>query len=196
MTPTAPGLGGSTVFPLKASKLERTSFCLGIILIAVSRSYAVAGDIEPSDADLHAAYCTQILKNELALGQHLTHSLENSPTSSGSHAQALNDARNLALQSAKNLVQTDSALLNRVQLYLLPRIYNMEMVGNLTAMAAARTDFARLQSMVNSCLTKVCMINHKSPSCDLKQCYIGKMPDYVAVSHKVKSCQSLQWLPY
>jgi hypothetical protein len=160
---------------------------------------------QPTETDLHAAYCTQVLK-------YLVEQLESSVTLfSGSEYSTVpgpNDPPELraskakaesAMREMRASLASEKAMARRLDLYLTPRLFNLDVVGIVAARRAAQEDWERIGSATSGCEKECPLIPDRKTDDPTKcnnECTLRAMPDLPTIQRKVKSCASLEWLPF
>lgn len=143
---------------------------------------AIAQTAPPTDTDLHAAYCSQLLSSNIDWLTSIANVAEAGP------------AKDAIVAS----VNEERAKLRRVLLYLTPRTSHIDVLGLLGAQTAAKDDAAQVEAW--SKRTK-CQAECPNPSASdweqcQKTCVAREFPDEAAIQKKAKSCHELDWLPF
>ncbi len=87
------------------------------------------------------------------------------------------------------LVAEEGDKLRRLQLYIMPRVSNLDGAGLMAAMKSGEEDVSRLLEVAGICMTK-CKEPKDKPSC-IQQC----RRDY-DVFNRTKTCDNVDWLPF
>lgn len=157
----------------------------------------------PTETDLHAAFCTQALKTLIAEGESSMRFFsgpEYSTVPNPNDPPELRASKEKAEASNKEMkatLESERAMLRKIDLYLKPRILNLDPVPLLAAQRAAQEDWERIQSAVSNCQNKcpMSLSADAATKCN-NDCATQTMPDFPTVQHKMKSCLNLEWLPF
>jgi hypothetical protein len=136
----------------------------------------VAKDL-PSEIDLRAAYCIPIVQHIVSLLNGLDREFGPSPPS-----------------PAEAELRAD---LRRLQLYLLPRLPHLELLGVVTAQMRAKEDLASLDAFAETCRAK-CRHLQDTPSGrkpSRSSCF-EKCQGTHPANTRIKACSDFDWLPY
>ncbi|MGO9512564.1 MAG: hypothetical protein ACLP2F_02835 [Steroidobacteraceae bacterium] len=144
----------------------------------------------PNETDVHAAYCIEVIKYQIRLGESILASQDKN-TVPGAAAAAPSEA-------IKANIDTQRATLRKLNLYLLPRLVDLDQIRIAGAKSTAKDDLARFNSAMSACQSQCPM----SPGFDAgalrkcaAECATRAMPDFATIQMKLESCQDLQWLP-
>jgi hypothetical protein len=155
----------------------------------------------PTETDLHAAYCTEVINTEIGMVEAALASYPTFDTTpSATDTEPLRKAKakvEANLRTIKAGLDTEKAILNKLHLYLLPRLLYLDPLGLVGAQTAAKDDLARIKSALSSCQNE-CPASLESSALQTcsTECTTRAMPDLAAVQKKLKSCQDLEWLPF
>lgn len=178
------------------------------LLLGSCCAYGQTPLLPPTPTDLHAAYCVESLKEDLQFEER-TLNVVNAliATKPAPPASASSSARNQQLSQARSATLHDisncKAALQRVELYLSPRVGDLDPTGLMAAMVAAMNDRNRLSATVRAC-SRQCPIQGNTveeaaalvQKCT-HQCVEKSMPDVDSLSSKFKSCRApSSWLPF
>jgi hypothetical protein len=154
-----------------------------------SGSVAMAGGL-PSDADLKSAYCIKVLQLEIAVfnevlqgADEFVNEYRNSPNS---HHKALVASIAKVQQDRRN----DISALNRLQLYLVPRMGHLDADGLLIASRRGEVDFELRTGANRQCGTKC--LDMTNPEACLSSC----LDQHTELIKRVVSCRTPTWLPF
>jgi hypothetical protein len=157
----------------------------------------------PNATDLHAAYCTQVLKL-LIDGSESTVTLFSGPEYST--VPGPNDPPELRASKAKAAaanremkasLESQKAMLRKIDLYLKPRFFNLDPLPLVAAKRAAQEDWDRIGSATSACQNE-CPITLEADAltkCN-DSCTLRAMPDLPTIQNKTESCIKLDWLPF
>jgi len=157
-------------------KTLTTTMAALVFLLATALGYAQAAKALPSEIDLRAAYCIPYAQYIVSLMDSAYREYEWLP------AEPLEEVR---------------AVLRRLQLYLLPRLPHLEMLGVLTAQTRAKEDIASLKAYAERCRAK-CNLQDKlySERKPSQQSCFEKCQGTHPANAQMKACSDLGWLPY
>jgi hypothetical protein len=158
-----------------------------LLLVSVAQTSA-AQDSLPTDAELRSAYCIPVLRWEINLARQADSQL--GPDVSDSPPEQ--KARTLVREGIAKLEST----LNRLQLYLLPRIMHRDPVALAAAQNRGEADVRQVQAVSDRCVKDCGASNPLEPSDDKKRaCLDSCKPDMDLVT-RVGACASPTWLPF
>jgi hypothetical protein len=179
---------------------------LGIFCLWLSPAIAQRPQSErPNATDLHAAYCTEILQTTIADSQSLVASFSRPEYST---VPGPNDPPYLLESKAKSEasrreafaeIESEKATLRRIDLYLKPRVFNLDPLPLVAAKRAAQEDMARIDSAVKSCSNECPFLPDSHPDDSTKctnACALKAMPDLPEIQKKTMSCSKVEWLPF
>lgn len=144
----------------------------------------------PTETDLHASYCSEVIKNsdipyyEKALAL----LVQQSPA-------APNPARDGLVESMQNYLDASKAALRKLAMYLAPRVFNnnLDPSALMGAQVAADDDIRRIESASSMCSSE-CIDSPRASACAL-ECVARKVPDSAVIRNKFQACRDLTWLP-
>jgi hypothetical protein len=173
-----------------------------MLLLTGSGIAQVPEPLPPTETDLHAAYCGEVIKVEIGMLEKGLASWvsDEFTTPSAADSEELRAAK-ARLADGKRTVraglESEKAILRKLDLYLLPRILRLDPYGILAAQTAARDDLARVGSVALSCNSE-CPPSLESGALKTctTECTTRAMPDFASIQKKLKSCQDLEWLPF
>lgn len=167
-----------------------------IMAINVSAAYAQnpyyqQEPMPPTDTDLKAAYCTAVkVQGVSEVSKAYDDVAKSSETAAPEFKKTLNDS----LKKLKDVVIDEKDKLNRLQLYLLPRMKFLDSGGLLAATARAKADQDRAASPEISSCTQQCASTHsKRSQSDTVACVKACAPE---IFIRLWSCNDLSWLPF
>jgi hypothetical protein len=172
-----------------------------VLMLLLSGSATAQALAQPTETDLHAAYCIQVLGYGIAAGESVLASGANTSTVPDSAdteevrtAKATLESSNRAIRTS---VDSHRAMLRKLNVYLQPRVFNLDPIGILAAQSAAKDDGARAGSATSACKNECPMSLDTSAllKCN-NECALRTMPDLSTIRKKVKSCYELDWLPF
>ena len=158
----------------------------------------------PITTDLHAAYCTEVIRNLIGEAESML-SEENSystvpnvdDTAAVRTAKAKLEAENRKLKAGFDSNQNRLSRLNR---HLRSRLNYPDI---LAAQKAGKNDIARLNALATSEACSECMSSYLDHTLDntettkcVNECSTRVMPDYPSIQNKRQSCHNLEWLPF
>lgn len=146
-----------------------------ILLLTTVCSAPLLAQQLPSQVDLKAAYCIPIVQYQLQLVRGIV---------PGDSAQA-----QAAQQMRAKLLSEMESRLNRLQLYLVPRIPYLEPTALLAAAKSADNDIGRSRQLGDTCRQQC------AGTADIASCFAecGKESD---VPVRMGGCSRLDWLPF
>jgi hypothetical protein len=158
---------------------------------------------QPTETDLHAAYCTQALKYTIEWSQSsmtLLSRPEYSTVPGPNDPPELRASKAKAEASMREMranLESQKAMLRKLDLYLKPRIFNLDPIPLVAAKRAAQEDWDRIGSATSACQNE-CPMSLQADAltkCN-NECASRMMPDLPTLQKKVKSCLNLEWLPF
>ena len=178
-----------------------------VLMLALAASATAQAPLSarPTETDLHAAYCTEVLKF-LIEGSQSSVTLYSGPeynTVPGPNdppeLQASKAKGEAAMREMKARLESQKAILRKIDLYLKPRIFDLDPIPIVAAKRAAQEDRDRLGSATSGC-QYACPLLPDSKADDLTkcndECAARSMPDLPTIQKKIKSCLSIEWLPF
>jgi hypothetical protein len=162
-----------------------TRLLIGILILVVLLTNSAGAERElPSQTDLRAAYCIAIVQNAMEVFK-----------PSSMDAESWVSPEDLAALRAEF-----AGTLRRLQLYLLPRMPHLELLGLATARQRAKEDLAQSERYSASCATKCKQSANKRASAEQRasaEVACGeKCRTEDPVRPRLKECYDLRWLPY
>ena len=151
----------------------------------------------PSDTELHAAYCMQILQNDLADLDSFRAKLDAAVAGINDVPPNLRQQVLQALQQNKRdlqqkIVERQSAL-NRVELFILPRTQYLQSTILLAATRRAEFDLQKSDAMGDNCSRQCAQLTNDEPTTDqgacLSSCTGGDLES------RFEECRKPTWLP-
>jgi clan AA aspartic protease (TIGR02281 family) len=156
----------------------------------------------PMETDMHAAYCTEVIRNLIGFAESML-SQDNSystvPNVDDTAAMRTDKAKlEAANRKVKAGLDSNQNRLSRLNLYLVPRLTDRNVIGIVGAKNTAKNDIARMNALATSGTCSECT----SPDLDtsettkcMNECATRVMPDFPSIQNKRQSCQNLEWLP-
>ena len=157
----------------------------------------------PTETDLHAAFCTQVLKTLIADSMNHVSDLSGPEYSTvpnpndSPELRASKEKAEAANQESKASLESQKAMLRRIDLYLKPRFFDLDPLPLAAAKRAAQEDWKRMQSAMSTCTSK-CPMSLEADAlikCN-SDCAKRAMPDLPTIQQKMQSCLNLKWLPF
>jgi hypothetical protein len=191
-------------------RIGETIMAAAILMLSLTISATAQAPLsaQPTETDLHAAYCTQALTIIINFGESLLADFSGPEYSTVPGPNDPPDLREskaksaAANQDARSVIESQKAMLRKIDLYLTPRLFDLNPLGLVTAKRAAQEDWDRIQSIPSKCENE-CPLKPNPAIEDLtnrQKCYdtcsARTMPDLPAIEKKVQSCQNLDWLPF
>lgn len=188
-------------FPRLAIQSAFTILCLWLTPAIAQRPLSDP----PNNTDLHAAYCAEILNSTLETSERLAVPLSGPeystiPGPNDPPALLASKAKSEAAnRAAKAEVESEKTTLRRIDLYLKPRIFNLDPLPLIAAKRAAQEDIARINSAVKACANECPLLPDTSTDDYMKcsnSCTVKVMPDLPQIQKKTFSCNKVDWLPF
>jgi hypothetical protein len=157
----------------------------------------------PTETDLHAAYCTQVLKIIIE-GSEASDTLYSRPEYSTvpgpndpPELRASKAAAEASRMEMKALLDSQKAMLRKLDLYLKPRLLSLDPIPLVAAQRAAQEDWDRFGSATSACQNDCPMSLGADAAikCN-KGCAARAIPDLPTLQKKTMSCVNLEWLPF
>jgi len=160
-------------------------------LCAVNAAVAagVAAPQQPSEVELRCMYCVEVLKAEINLQQHMISASDeaaNNATSPQVRQQWLDTSSEL-LQGLARL----EGVLNRMQVYLLPRIHTLDPYALATALRQGDTDYEESRAIADRCAVECGRLQATN---ELQAC--SSACGDRALLTRVSACDNAAWLPH
>jgi clan AA aspartic protease (TIGR02281 family) len=148
------------------------------------------------DTDLHAAYCTEFIRNVIREGERpLTLDVSGLPDTEATQLKAKFDAATRAIKASTAALQVIMGKLDR---YLWLRVSDSNLIGIVAAKNEAASDWARVMASTSNC--NECIASTDTDTSTIvkcvNECATRRMPDLPSVQQKQASCQNLKWLPF
>ena len=178
-----------------------------VLTLALTAAAAAAAQAplsaQPTETDLHAAYCTEALRATIAESESILSSLsgpEYSTVPGPNDPPALRESKAksaAANQASKAQLESEKAMLRKLDLYLKPRIFDLNPMGLVAAKRAAQEDATRIGAAISGCQSACPMTfgNNDDTKC-YSACATRAMPDLPTIQKKLRSCLNLEWLPF
>jgi hypothetical protein len=174
-----------------------------MLSLAASATAQAPLSAQPTETDLHAAYCTQALQTVVTEGESMLSSFsgpEYSTVPGPNDPPALRESKAKSAAStraSKAELESQKAMLRRLDLYLKPRIFDLNPMGLVAAKRAAQEDWHRIGSATASCQNE-CPLTLESDAITkcYTECSTRAMPDLPTIQKKLMSCLTLEWLPF
>lgn len=150
----------------------------------------------PTDTELHVSYCIPIVAFDVDLYRNGIRLMEEDNKSKEQQDRILKDPtlakkiENILADLQRYLGDSQSSL-RRLQLYIIPRIAELDPVSLLIAKNRAAEDLDRLQRTMPTC-EESCIKNQDLSKC-INACGERTIPD---VRQRFASCRNLSWLPF
>jgi hypothetical protein len=182
----------------KAQFAAATVLMVSLAASAVAQAPAL---MQPTETDLHAAYCIQTLSYGIEAAESVLASVPNTSTvSDAADSEEVRTAKaNLESTNRTIRANLDShrAMARKLNLFLQPRAFNLDPLGLLSAQQSAKDDWARVKSATSGCQSQ-CPTSLETSAlakCNT-ECVTRAIPDLPTIQKKVKSCYELEWLPF
>jgi len=156
--------------------------------LAVFSPAAVAQQAVPTDVELRSAYCLSVIKGDIDL-QHkmiaqVDAGLKNAPT-----PELQQQATKVNAELREGLTKFE-AVLNRLQLYLLPRMGSRDPIALTAAMKRGEVDVQEVMAMAERCSARCDPLPGNQPAACNASCIDN---DLVM---RVQACTTPTWLPF
>jgi hypothetical protein len=156
--------------------------------LAALSTAAAAQDAVPTDIELRSAYCLSVIKADIDLEHKMiaqTDALVKSAPTPELQQRLLKSSA--PLHEALTKLE---AVLNRLQLYLMPRMGARDPIALTAAMKRGGADFQEGQAMAERCSAKCANLPGDEPAACVNSCVDN---DLVA---RLKACTTPTWLPF
>jgi hypothetical protein len=172
------------------------------LLLTGSGIAQVPEPLPPTETDLHTAYCREVINAEIGTLEDGIAKFPNDEYTAPS-ADDSDEVRAAKARLAENKrtvragLETEKAILRKLDLYLVPRIVRLDPYGILGAQSAAKDDMARVTSAPSNCRNE-CPASLESNAlirC-VTECATRAMPDLASIQKKLRACQNPDWLPF
>jgi hypothetical protein len=162
---------------------HKTLMAYVLILMLTGIAYAQESKALPSEIDLRAAYC-------IPIAQHLVSLMEEASKLISRPEKNTSTEVNNALTGAHND-------LRRLQLYLLPRIAHLQMLGIAAALQRGKEDLIQVEEYGKTCAAKCQHLEHARNSDPWMAC-LTRCNQGNPLNSRLKTCSGseLGWLPY
>jgi hypothetical protein len=181
-----------------------------VLMLSLTNSASAQAPLsaQPTETDLHAAYCTQALailinSSESLLADLSGHEYSTVPGPNDPPYLRESKAKSAAANAdARANVESLKAMSRKIDLYLKPRLFDLNPMGLVAAKRAAQEDWSRIDSIPSRCQNECPLKSDPTIEdiTDRQKCYdvcsARTMPDLPAIQKKMKSCRNLEWLPF
>jgi hypothetical protein len=185
----------------------RTLLIAAALMFATSAMAQTPQIAQPTNTDLHAAYCIQVLQTSILESESILSSFsgpEYNTVPDPNDPPAVRESKAkaaAATRASKADLESQKAMLRRLDLYLKPRIFDPNPMGLVAAKRAAQEDWNRIGSATSSCQNECrpAALNDGNINAYTKctdECVARAMPDLATFQNKTQSCVNLDWLPY
>jgi hypothetical protein len=140
----------------------------------------------PTDNDLRAAYCISILKHYISLEQQTLNMVENAPTPP---PPELKEWLTKSVETTRNRLAGDQANLDRLQLYLTPKLTSLDPLAIAGATHRAEADWQAKGRAVGRCTPKCLSLSLKEQT----ECFASCQD--AALLTRVEKCRDPNWPP-
>ena len=153
----------------------------------------------PSDVDLRAAYCMEVLNLEIQAIEEIRQTTPRFLSElSGPNYQALTPAerdqlRNILTQNLADAPREQSnrqQTLQRIRLYIVPRISYLDSSSLLAAMTSAKADKTNYANKVQETATTC------HPRCQSDTACLARCAGVVEITSRFEACRNPTWLPF
>lgn len=185
--------------------LKRRNIGIGAVFVLFLSAAATAQQpfsAQPTETDLHAAYCTQYLTFLIDVGSTPPPGPQPSTVPDPNDPPAVRESKAKLAASNRNVkasLGSFKAMLRKLDLYLKPRMIDLEQFPLVAAKRAAQEDWDRFGSAWTAC-DKECPLVPNAQTDNLTKCHdecvARAMPDLPMIQKKTQSCQNLEWLPF
>jgi len=132
----------------------------------------------PTDIELKAAYCVKVVQGQIALYQSLPQISQEGEKIKADSIRAAEDR------------------LNRLKLYVMPRMSVLDPTAMLAAMKRGETDFAtKTDDAVDETCDKTCQFKAK-PGGESARCFSDCLALHDPRVARLQSCANINWLPF
>lgn len=161
-------------------------------LAACLTAFAVTTDAQqqavPTDTELRSAYCMSVIKAEVGVYQRGAAKAD-AAVKNASTPEQQQWAAKISAEAHEELTKLEAAL-DRLQLYLLPRLQARDPVALAAAMKRGDADFQGLMTMGERCPTKC-----GGPQDDKWRACMNSCLDK-DLQARVRACDTPTWLPF
>lgn len=166
---------------------------LAVAIFTLIPCRVVIAERLPTDTELRATYCIPIVvfdadfyRNTV---QHLDGLLKSEEQRILKDPALSRKFQNAKAEMQQGLVDSQSAL-RRLQLYVLPRMVNLDSTSLLIATKRAKEDVDMIRNKASACVEQ-CIKSTDSSQC-ISAC-VNLGPD---ITQRLESCRNLSWLPF
>jgi len=154
----------------------------------------VMAERTPTDIELRAAYCRALLATNLNQAQQRAdHLLQDLRSSNGPIDRRVEKKLQEALLLHRQAREKTERNLRRFDLYLVPRLHELDLLQLIIADKRGEEDSNSLLSDATGC-TQSCRLPASNYENCSEACFRNK--GLYALSDRIKSCQSPTWLPF
>ncbi len=154
--------------------IARSSAVTVGIVVLLAATAASAQEAQPTDNELRTAYCIPIVNQTITVLQ-----------------QALAKANASEMQIVREGLEQQQANLDRMQLYLLPKMAKLDPLPLAGAASRAQADMLAMQAVVHQCTGKCTSVPAKEAESCTQAC-----TDNPALLARVRQCNDPSWLPF
>lgn len=145
----------------------------------------------PTDMELRASYCIPVVRFDADIYSKIIHILvEDSQRDPNPKDLTLAQEREKLLADVRRYLDETRSALRRLQLYMIPRLVELDPTSLVIATARAKEDLELIQKIVPVCEER-CIKNFDSECLD--ECSKQLIPD---IRQRFESCRNLSWLPF
>jgi hypothetical protein len=158
------------------------------VVLTFLATAASSQEAVPTENDLHAAYCISGLKQDISVAHQTLNMFENAPTPPPPEAK---DWATRAAEITRARLAVYQANLNRLQLYLTPKLTSLDPLAIAGATHRAEADWQAMGRGVGRCSPKC----FKVPEKELAECFASCQD--AALLTRIEQCRdpNLNWLP-
>lgn len=159
---------------------------------------AEASSSPPIATDMHAAYCTEVIHNNIRATEEFLSRPNNSEVSDVADTESSRAAKakvNASTVKLKADLDFQKSMFQRLNLYLLPRLTDRNLIGIVGAQSTAKNDIARISANSSACTYCAQQQDTEGTMKCINECATRLVPDFPSIQKKLKSCQNLEWLP-
>lgn len=166
------------------------SWCLSLFALLATTAF---GQTQlPTDIELHAAYCIPVIQNDIKGLKSARDDLQKMLDSPAVH-DAPPEVLGLLRKQQNELPQTIAerqSILNRLQLFLLPRIQYLDASALLAATSRAKPDMDDWSRLADKCIRECAQPQERITEACLRKCQRGPLED------RLTTCRNPTWLPF
>jgi hypothetical protein len=164
--------------------------CIALAWFAVG---AIAQDSLPTDSELHTAYCIPVLQWQIQWYREIFGAQTANLANGAQTPELKQHASKLSDQTRKLIADLESAL-NRLQLYLLPRIEHRDSFALVAAQKRGESDVQEFKGLPDRCGTE-CGVPLGASANDTQQACLASCANKDVVL-RMKACATPTWLPF